>query len=169
MPTSRRSFLKLGFLGTLTLAAAGLAYRGMHKPVVPPAFVLDPEANAALRAIAGVMLAGVIDSPAALERAVKGTVSAISGLPLATQKEVSDLFGLLVLGATRRLLVGLSAPWSDAKPEEIALFLNGWRTHRIGMLQAAYFALHDLILGAWYGEPANWAAIGYPGPMKELA
>lgn len=169
MPTSRRAFLKLGFLGTLTLAAAGLAYRSMHKPAEPAAFVLDDEANVALRAIAGVMLTGLIDSPSALDTAVKGTVNAISGLPLATQKEVSDLFGLLVLGATRRLLAGLSVPWSEAKPEQIASVLNGWRTHRIGLLQGAYFALHDLILGAWYGEPANWAAIGYPGPMKVLS
>ena len=78
-------------------------------------------------------------------------------------------FGLLALGATRRVLVGLSEPWTKAKPDDIATFLQGWRTSRIGLLQAAYFALHDLILGAWYGEPANWAAISYPGPMKELS
>jgi len=25
------------------------------------------------------------------------------------------------------------------------------------------------VLGAWYSEPAHWDAIGYPGPLKELA
>jgi hypothetical protein len=36
-------------------------------------------------------------------------------------------------------------------------------------LRSAYQALHDLVLGAWYANPANWDAIGYPGPLKELA
>jgi hypothetical protein len=29
--------------------------------------------------------------------------------------------------------------------------------------------MHDLVLGAWYANPSNWAAIGYPGPLKELS
>jgi hypothetical protein len=171
MPYSRRAFFKLGVFSTLVLATSGIVYRRLHEPAAPAAFALDPEANAALRAISAVMLAGVIDknSSAALDAAVASTLKAISGLPLTTQNEISDLFGLLVLSVTRRMLVGLSAPWTKATPDEIASFLQGWRMHRIGMLQAAYFALHDLILGAWYGEPANWAAIGYPGPMKELS
>ena len=173
MPSSRRAFLKLGVVGTLTLATAGLVYRSMHEPDAPAAFVLDPEARTALRAITAVMLAGAIgnekQAEAAIDQSVAGTLRAINGLPLATQKEVSDLFGLLVLGATRRFLIGLSEPWTQASPDEISRFLQDWRTHRIGMLQAGYFALHDLILGAWYGEPASWAAINYPGPMKELS
>ena len=173
MPFSRRAFLKLGVIGTMTLATAGLVYRSLHKPDAPAAFVLDPEAHAALRAITAVMLEGAIakdkNAAAAIDQSVAGTLRAISGLPLTTQKEVSDLFGLLVLGATRRFLIGLSDPWSQARPDDISNFLHGWRTHRIGMLQAGYFALHDLILGAWYGEPASWAAINYPGPIKELS
>jgi hypothetical protein len=37
------------------------------------------------------------------------------------------------------------------------------------MLQSAYHALHDLIFGGWYADSASWAAIGYPGPLKELS
>jgi hypothetical protein len=51
----------------------------------------------------------------------------------------------------------------------VAEFLQGWRTHRFGMLRGAYAALHDLVLGAWYAQPDAWAAIGYPGPIKELS
>jgi len=41
--------------------------------------------------------------------------------------------------------------------------------HRFALLRIAYHALHDLVLGAWYAQPSNWVAIGYPGPIKELA
>jgi hypothetical protein len=37
------------------------------------------------------------------------------------------------------------------------------------MLQTAYHALHDLVLGAWYADPSSWTAVGYPGPLKELS
>jgi hypothetical protein len=51
---------------------------------------------------------------------------------------------------------------------EVAAFLQGWRTSRLGLLRSAYAALHDLVLGAWYGTPDTWEAIGYPGPPEIL-
>jgi hypothetical protein len=50
----------------------------------------------------------------------------------------------------------------------VADFLQSWRKHRLAMPQTAYLALHDLVLGSWYADPSSWAAIGYPGPRKEL-
>ena len=50
----------------------------------------------------------------------------------------------------------------------MSAFLQEWRFHRIDMLQTAYHALHDLIIGSWYADPVTWQAIGYPGPLKEL-
>jgi hypothetical protein len=29
--------------------------------------------------------------------------------------------------------------------------------------------MHGLVLGAWYASPSSWAAIGYPGPLRELS
>jgi hypothetical protein len=63
----------------------------------------------------------------------------------------------------------VSHDWAQATADEVAAFLQDWRTHRLGLLRTAYGALHDLVLGSWYSDPANWAAIGYPGPIKELA
>ena len=167
---SRRSFLKVGLLGAITLASAGGMYR-LLRPVSPPSkFLLDGAAASALVRIIPVMLDGVIEStPSATARATERVIGAIAGLPLATQSEIQDLFGLLALGATRRLLAGLPEQWHVAKPADIAAFLQSWRTHRIGMLQSAYAALHDLILGSWYTDETHWAAIGYPGPIKELS
>jgi hypothetical protein len=173
METSRRSFLKAGALGALALAAAGGIYRATHAPA-PHRFVLDGEARAALDAIVPAILAGALPTDpgaraAAITTTTAGVHHAILGLPLATQKEVQDLFGLLALGPARRLLTGIADGWAGASAAQVSAFLQDWRLHRFALLRSAYQALHDLVLSAWYANPANWEAIGYPGPLKELA
>ena len=174
MASNRRTFLKVGALGALTLAAAGGVYRYTHPPGPLKRFVLDGEAKAALDAIVPAMLAGALPADTASRAAAIGATTArvhqaILGLPLGAQKEVQDLFGLLALAPARRALTGVSGPWGAASEAQVGAFLQEWRFHRLGMLQTAYHALHDLIIGAWYADPSSWSAIGYPGPMKELA
>jgi hypothetical protein len=169
METSRRTFLKVGGLAALALAAAGGIYRTTH-PTPAKRFVLDGEARAALQAIIPAILSGALPgNPAAVEQTIDGVHNAILGLPIATQQEVQDLFALLALAPARRLLTGVSGGWANANPAQVAAFLQNWRVHRLGLLRSAYDALHGLVLGAWYASPASWAAIGYPGPLRELA
>jgi len=173
METSRRSFLKAGALGALLLAAGGGIYRYTHPPAPHP-FALDGEARTALDAIVPAVLAGALPGdPAMRAQAISATTArvhqTILGLPLATQKEVQDLFGLLALAPARRLLAGVRQDWASASADEVAAFLQDWRVHRLALLRSAYQALHDLVLGSWYSDPDHWAAIGYPGPVKELA
>jgi hypothetical protein len=170
MSLTRRSFLKAGLFGTLALAAAGGIYRTFKSPEPLLPFALDAQGHAALAAICPAMIGSALPATQeANERAIKHTLEAIAGLPLAAQKEVQDLFGLLTLGATRRLLAGVPDEWVQAKREDVNAFLQGWRVHRLQLLQSGYHALHDLILGGWYADETTWAGIGYPGPMKELS
>jgi hypothetical protein len=172
MGTSRRTFLKAGGLAALALAGGGALYRAMH-PAAPHRFAFDGEARAALHAIAPAILAGALPQGAGREAALGGAIdgvhAVILGLPPATQKEVQDLFGLLALAPARRLLTKVSGGWEHARIDEVNAFLQDWRFHRLGLLRSAYHALHDLVLGAWYAQPASWSATGYPGPMKELS
>lgn len=167
---SRRSFLQAGLIGTLTLAAAGGLYRVTQRSTSPGKFVLDDAAKAALSAIVPIMLHDAI-TPAApvIDAAIARVQTAIAGLPLITQKEIQDLFGLLTFGPARRFLAGVPDDWANAKSEDVATFLQSWRLHRFTMLQSAYQALHDLIIGPWYADESTWASIGYPGPIKELS
>ncbi|MET0857494.1 MAG: hypothetical protein ABWY27_12140 [Telluria sp.] len=140
----------------------------------PSRFALGGEARAAIDAIVPAMLAGALpagdaERRAAIPLATARVHQAILGLPLATQKEIQDLFGLLALGPARRFLAGVPVTWSDASAEQVGAFLQDWRHHRFATLQVAYHALHDLVLGAWYADPSTWAAIGYPGPIAELS
>jgi len=167
---SRRTFLKAGLLGALALATAGGIYRATRSTAPLSPYLLDEKAQSALRAIASALLQGTMPASAdAVNAQVARIQIAIGGLPLTTQKEIQDLFGLLVLGPTRRFLAGIPDDWDKAKREDVAAFLQNWRTHRLGLLQSAYHALHDLVIGPWYADASNWAAIGYPGPIKELS
>jgi len=172
METTRRTFLKAGLLSAAVLAAGGGWYRHTH-PTPPRGFVLDGEARAALDAIVAAIVSGALPAaPADRARSIAATTrrvhQTILGLPLSAQQEVQDLFGLLALGPARRLLTGIPDGWATAKEADVAAFLQDWRVHRLSLLRTAYAALHDLVLGAWYSEPAHWDAIGYPGPLKEL-
>lgn len=172
METTRRTFLKAGLLSAALLAAGGGWYRATHPPA-PHGFVLDGEARAALDAIVPAFLDGALpDTPAERSRAIATTTArvhqTILGLPLSAQQEVQDLFGLLALGPARRLLTGIPHGWAAANVADVAAFLQDWRLHRVALLRTAYAALHDLVLGGWYSDPAHWDAIGYPGPLKEL-
>ena len=165
--------MQVGALGALTLAAGGAIYRYANPAPLRP-FALDGEARAAIDAIIPAMLAGALPSNASARAAAIAANTArvhqaILGLPLATQKEVQELFALLALAPARRFLAGVSGGWAGAETEQVSAFLQSWRFHRLDMLQTAYHALHDLIIGSWYADPASWVAIGYPGPMKELA
>jgi hypothetical protein len=173
METSRRSFLRAGALAAFVLAAGGGIYRYTHPPA-PRGFVIGGEARDALHAVVPAILAGVLPADAtaraqAIQASTERVNRTILGLPLAAQQEVQDLFGLLALGPARRFLTGIPHGWREATDSEVTHWLQDWRTHRLALLRTAYQALHDLVLGSWYSDAANWAAIGYPGPIKELA
>jgi len=174
MDSNRRSFLKIGVAGAIALAAGGAVYRLAYAPTPGHRLALDGPATTLLTAVIPSMLGPVLPTEAAaraaaIRQTVDHVAGAIAGLPLSSQKEVQDLFGLLSMAPVRRLLAGVSGGWAHASPDAVDAFLQSWRHHRLQTLQTAYHALHDLIIGAWYAQPANWPAIGYPGPIKELA
>lgn len=171
--TSRRTFLAVGGLAALALGAGGAWYRATHHTGAQ-GFALDGQARAALHAIAPAILDGALAHDPGRRRqqlasAIDAVEAAIRGLPHATQQEVQDLFGLLALRPARRLLTGVPTGWESADIRQVSAFLQAWRVHRFGMMRSAYGALHDLVLGAWYAQPASWDAIGYPGPPRALA
>jgi hypothetical protein len=174
MDSNRRSFLKIGVAGAVALAAGGAVYRLAYAPAPGHRYALDGPAATLLTAVIPSMLGPVLPTePAARAAAINQTADhvggAIAGLAPASQKQLQDLFGMLSLAPVRRVLAGVSGGWDHASPDTVDAFLQSWRHHRLQTLQTAYLALHDLIIGAWYAQPANWAAIGYPGPIKELA
>jgi TAT (twin-arginine translocation) pathway signal sequence len=166
---NRRHFLKAGLIGGAALAAgsAWVVWRDVRDADAgsPPR---DRIAEI-LGAIAPVILAGAWPADAAqrstaLASVTVGVKEVIAAFPPAVRSEVSDLFRLLDIRIARRLLAGVSTSWRDADPAAVKAFLERWRWSRIALLQTGYFALHDLVLGAWYANESAWALLGYPGP-----
>lgn len=165
---SRRRFLAAGIAGAAALSAAGwFALR--DRPVATGYRVLDEDGAQIVTAIASAMLQGALPAdPAQRAQAIAETVSgvdvAIHGLPLHAQGELRQLFHLLAMAPVRSMLARSTAPWPDLGTERVAGLLERMRDSRWSLLQAAYGALHQLVLAGWYGNPRAWNAIGYAGP-----
>ena len=166
---NRRQFLKAGLVGGAVLAAGGawVAWRELHETNndSPP----RDRVTEILNAIAPVLLAGAlpmdaVERPRALAMIVSGVREILAAFPPAVRAEVDDLFRLLDIRPVRWAITGISTHWRDATAVDIGAFLDRWRRSRLALLQAGYFALHDLIMGAWYASEPAWMALGYAGP-----
>jgi len=177
MPT-RRTFLAAGVAGAAALAAAG--WWRSSRDAIPvlvgttPGPRLAPDALAVLTAVTPVFLEGALPedketASTAVQTTVANIGAAIAGLPPAAQEELGQLFALLGFPPTRVALARVTSQWPQASRDEIAAFLDHWRTSRFLLLHSAYSALHQLVFAAWYGNPESWPAIGYPGPPKLAA
>ena len=167
---TRRALLKAGVTGAAALVLLRWLYTTNSAPQerVSDHPALDPDARAILAAVISVILDGALPDGAgaakAREETLEGAAQAIAGLPPAVRKEIEQLFALLGFAPTRCLVAGVWSPWTEASRESIAAFLAGWRDSRFGLLRSGYDALHQIVLGAWYGNPRSWPAIGYAGP-----
>ena len=133
--------------------------------------VLDADAQAILIAIVPVLLAGALpDAADARQQAVAATVrgidTAIAGLAPSAQDELRQLFALLALPPARLAIARVSAPWNQASEADVRACLDRFRGSSLMLLRSAYAALHQLTFAAWYGNPASWTRIGYPGPPE---
>ncbi len=162
--TSRRTVLKLGVVGGVLLAVGGAA-----------SWFVGRNAADQRREVLAAMIPAFLDGAlpveagqrsAAIGRTLTDVEQAIAGLSPSTRDDLAKLFALATAAPSRLLLTGLAGPWHEAGTPRIDQVLQGWRVHRLALLQSAYQGLHDLILGAWYAHDGHWRAIGYPGPPQ---
>ena len=162
----RRTLLKAGLVGGGALLIAGGALRLLGGDTQSAA--TGPGARRVLDAVMPALLAGALPDDAttrarALTSGRERTLAAIAALPPSMRGELGQLFTLLDSRAGL-WLAGLD-DWEQATPQAVAEALQSWRSHRLALLQTAYHALHDLVLGPWYADPSTWDGIGYPGPI----
>jgi hypothetical protein len=167
---SRRTFIAAGIAGGAALAAAHWWRASRREPSIGPV-AFDAATRDVVVAIVPAMLADALpaeprERAAATAATADGVWQAIAGLPSASQRELAELFSLLAFAPARVALARVSAPWPDASADEVAAFLERWRASGFTLLRSAYGALHQLVYAAWYGQPASWPAIGYPGPPR---
>ena len=169
MRITRRTFIAAGVLGATALVTAGWL-KGPHAPGSGlPRRTLDADAEAIVGAVIPVMLADALPSQSAarslaVAQTLEGVDSAIAGLAPAAQTELAQLFALLALPPVRVGWARVAAPWPSASPADVRAFLDRFRDSSWMLQRSAYEGLHQLIYGAWYGNPLAWPALGYPGP-----
>jgi hypothetical protein len=170
MPVSRRQFIRVGFAGAALLAATRLLDRPAGAANASYR-ILDEQSAATVTALVPVVLAGALPGdPAARAKAIGEVVEtfdrAVGGLALAVQDEIAQLFSFLHFAPTRAAFAGLWSPVSESSAEELAAFLQRWRTSHFDLQRVSYLALTQLIFASWYDNPAAWAVMGYPGPPE---
>lgn len=165
MRADRRRFIQAGLAASLLLAgAAWLARPDATQPVpLAGARFLQGQDAPMLGALASPML-GLSLTASEREAVLRGVDAAVTGMPLAIQAEVRQLFDLIGSNWGRRYLARVTPAWGEASAAEAAAFLERWRTAPIALLRAGYQALHALINAAWYGQAPSHAAIGYARP-----
>ena len=156
---NRRQFFRLGLGGLAVLAVARIA-----GAAAPPGVLTEAD-GLRLAAIARAMLGPVMPAEMA-PRVAQAIDGMVRNLPPVTQSELRDLLDLLGLAPARLLLAGFWSDWYEVPAAEVSAALDGWRSSRFALLRGAYGGLHELVFAAWYGDPAAWMRIGYPGPPE---
>lgn len=156
----RRVLLGLG----AAAAAAGAGVRLSGYPEAPPgASVLAAWELAVVRAAAEALLPPAPDA-GAYARVASAVDRYLVGMPPSTLREVHAMLGV-VEHATP--LGGRLARFTSLAPAERARVLERLASHG-GLLAQVYGGLRDLVVLAYYAQPATWGAIGYEGPRVPL-
>ncbi len=169
--TTRRGLLKRGLLGGLLLAAGGstwLALRPSALAPLPaqPLELLTPAQYSILMAVIGRCVPDPVSTLLQRQETALRIDATLAGANDRTRSDFTQLLGLLDNALAGLLLDGNPTPFThlDATAQEAVL--EDWRTSRIGLRRAGYQALRRIIVAHYYADPANQAAIGYPGPPK---
>lgn len=172
---TRRSVLKLGLAGSVVLGGVGIAGTlagcGAREQAVAQGYGFLRDADLVLfRALTPVVLGDALPAEGAKREALLGETlkridigGALVYAP--AQKELYKLFDLLHMRLTRWLTTGISAPWSEATPEEIHRFLERWRDSSITAFNGGYRFLSKMVAASFYGIPETFPLSGYPGPL----
>lgn len=168
MNPSRRRILFAGTVGAVAFAAARLL---QPTPARHGAGALSRDGVDVMQALIPALLAGALPAPGvarddAIARTIDGVGQAMAGLAPIAREELSSLFALLAFAPLRIGLAGVGVPWREVSVADADAFLVRLRSSRWTQKRAAYDALHQITLAAWYANPRSWPAIGYPGPPR---
>lgn len=180
---ARRSFLKLGVVGTTVLASAGVlgSLQGCSNHTIENDTLNGSRSLNFLRQKDVIILSAV--SPAVLQGNFPRETEArqqkldtllvdidqfLSNTTVQTQKQVHELFDLLYLSPFRILAAGLWPTWQEASDDDVLEFLANWQNSRFNTLRQGYVLLTQLPTLMYYDQPANWTNDIYPGPPQHI-
>ncbi|RLT90672.1 MULTISPECIES: hypothetical protein [unclassified Ketobacter] len=180
---ARRSFLKLGVVGSSVLAGAGMlgSLQGCSSHTIEDdttrAFhslsYLRQKDAIILSAVAPAVLQGNFPTdPGTRQQKLDALLQDIDQFLIhttsQTQKQVHELFDLLYLAPFRVLAAGVWPSWQEAGEADVLAFLERWQTSRFNTLRQGYVLLTQLPTLMYYDQPDNWTDAIYPGPPQHI-
>lgn len=180
---ARRSFLKLGVVGSSVLAGAGMlgSLQGCSSHTIEDdttqAFhslsYLRQKDAIILSAVAPAVLQGNFPTdPGTRQQKLDALLQDIDQFLIhttpQTQKQVHELFDLLYLAPFRVLAAGVWPSWQEASEADVLAFLERWQTSRFNTLRQGYVLLTQLPTLMYYDQPDNWTDAIYPGPPQHI-
>jgi hypothetical protein len=166
----RRTILRVGAATAVLLGVAGTGV-GLYRQAVTTEGRLTQPGRDLFASVAAAVLDGLLPTePGARRLALDGHLrrleATIAGFPPAIRAEIVELATLLAHPAGRLALAGLATDWAAATTADVQAALQSLRESRLALRQQVYHALRDLTNGAYFADPATWAAVGYPGPRE---
>jgi len=149
--------------GALSALAEGAATAVDGSPAMSRYQVLRRRDLEVLRALLPAAL-GLPEEPsvARLQEALSRFDSLVAVLAEDLRGDILLLLDLLGHPLTRRLL-GLGAPWPEARAGDIQTMLRSWSLSILTLKRFAYQSLTQLCQFSWYGIPAVSAELGFHG------
>lgn len=164
-PTSRRSFLKKGLIGSavLVLGGTGLALFPSKQIATPtaPLLALHAKCFQVVVAVAARVVTAKAADPVAIAHGVDRALS--YALP-ETQADINNLLGLFENALPGLLLDFRALPFTRLSPESQDGVLDSWRRSRLTLRRSGYHALRKLCFAAYYVQEVSWPALGYEPP-----
>lgn len=180
----RRAFLRLGFNGGTALGGAvaiaslsGCSSRPLHDPREAATasapdhgwHFLTGEDRVVLAALIPAIIASQIPKDAnererTIARTLEDMDKALHFMGPPNQAEFRQLFDLLEFTPTRLTMARVTSYWPNVSEDQAEAFLQRWRNSSFNIFNKAYLGLVQVTNAAWYGRPAHYEQMGYPGP-----
>lgn len=185
----RRGFLRLGVTGGAALAGvsllAGVSGCSSRRPIEDPAGdlpethpdsdwrFLNTEDRVLLAALMPALLTPMLpEQPPVRQQAITRTIhdmdTALYFMGPPNQAEFRQLFDLLHFTPTRFTVARVTSSWESVSQNQAEAFLQRWRNSGFGIFNNAYLGLVQVTNAAWFGNPDNYAQMGYPGIPDNL-
>jgi hypothetical protein len=185
---TRRGFLKKTVAGAALLAAAGAVPLALRKtrlrPAKQPLRFFTPAEYSVFAAVAERVLArGPADVPVELAAVLRARPAApapadldvagkadafLAPLDAASAKDLKQLLALFDNALFSFATGGPPRPFTRMSAAEQDAHLERWATSRMAVRRTGFQALKRLSAAVYYGAPATYASVGYPGPPDEL-
>ncbi|WDY58308.1 twin-arginine translocation pathway signal protein [Pseudomonas sp. PSKL.D1] len=158
----RRDLLRFSLGASVFLAGASLVDCTAQTPATGYRVLRDDDLPV-LQALIPVVLAGTSAKEDLVLQSLDNKLAALSPEMLKLTRQLLDV---LSLPLTRGPLTGVWGAWQQARPGQIAAFLQRWQDSSLNLLRMGHASLLQLLQMSWYERPQAWAACGYPGPPK---